>query len=295
MNDTAVTAGQAVDFCNVCSDGPFYVIVGSFPPGASGLLTNTFTATTTRYISLAYDFSTPLGVKEIYSYVHIPAASSVSGRNYYQNIPQGIDSLNNLTAQNFNTTDCGITPNIVLPIGVTLFNGNYRDNYVHLSWNVDAAAQLNSFDVQSSADGVAFNTIANVRAQANASDNAGYFYNDLNPPVNKAFYRLKMLDVNGMFSYSSVLQLSTLLLQQPISISPNPADNVIDVSLLSSSAGDAYFFISNASGTIVEQGRQTIKTGENKIVLSIGNMASGIYFLRTETNGMVENKMFVKK
>ena len=222
VNDTAATAGTAIDYCAFCGQGPFYVVVASFPPGASGLLTNTYTATTSRYISLAYDFGGAIGIAETQSYIHIPASSSLTTRNYFQTIPQGATALSNNIAVNDNTLDCSIAANIALPVTLSGFKGEYRNGVTQLSWATASEQVSDRFEIERSIDARTFAIIGSVKAQGNITTGATYNFTDREPLTGKSYYRLKLVDRDGTYTYSEIITVTTLDAGQVLSVSPNP-------------------------------------------------------------------------
>jgi hypothetical protein len=296
INDTAVGASNSVNFCGFCNSGPFYVIVGSFPAGTSGLVTNTYTATTTRYISLAYDQGGASGLAEIYSYIHIPATSSVSGRNYFQFIPQGINSLNNTVAQNAVTTDCNIIAGVALPITLTSLTGKYTaDNKVQLNWETASEEGIDRFNIERSSDAINYATIGSVKAKGDRSTMAQYVFTDFTPPSGKSYYRLAFKGIDGQLEYSRVIIVSTSGQDDGIRLYPNPATNYINLETYSQKFVTAFITISNTSGKILYRSTQLFQSGVNKSSISLKEFSSGIYYLRLQTDKGLSNYIIIKQ
>ncbi len=294
INDTAAGASTAVDFCGFCGEGPFYVVVASFPPGASGLLTNTYTATTSRYISLAYDYGGATGIAESQSYIHVPATSSLGGRNYLQLIPQGADALSNMIALNDNTTDCNITAGVALPVSLTSFSGKYDKGIVKLHWATSSEQATDRFEVERGLDARQFTRIGSVKATGNTAG-ADYSFTDPYPVNGNGYYRLKQLDANGKYTYSETLTLTAPTAQQGLSVVPNPAYDRIQVSISGAGPGKALLTLFSASGTKVYQEEQILQQGIHAASIAIAQLAPGAYFLRVQTDQNVYNQIVVKQ
>jgi hypothetical protein len=296
INDTAVGASDAVNFCGFCNSGPFYVIVGSFPAGTSGLLTNTYTATTTRYISLAYDQGGTTGLSEIYSYIHIPATSSVSGRNYFQFIPQGANSLNNTVAQNAVTTDCNIIAGVALPITLTSFTGKYtNDNKVQLNWETASEEGIDRFNIERSSDAISYANIGSVKAKGDRSHSSEYVFTDFSSASKQSYYRLAFNGIDGQLEYSRVIKISGSAQDDGIKLYPNPAKDYINLETYSQTFVTAFISLSNASGRILNRSTQLLQAGINKSSISLEGCSSGIYYLRVQTDIGVRNYIIVKQ
>lgn len=295
INDTATTAGAAVDFCGFCGQGPFYVVVASFPPGASGLLTNTYTATTSRYISFAYDYGGATGIAESQSYIHVPASSSVGGRNYLQLIPQGANALANNIALNDNTLDCNITAGVALPVSLTRFTGKYNNGAALLNWSTASEPGADRFDVERSMDAHRFEMIGSVKATGNATTGADYSFTDHNPVSGTGYYRLKQSDVNGKYTYSEIVTVASPAANKTLSVSPNPARDQIQVNISGTGSGKAFLTLFSASGTIVYKGEEALRQGSNLSSLSLNGLAPGAYYLRVQTDQAVHNQVIIKQ
>jgi len=86
-----------------------------------------------------------------------------------------------------------------------------------LKWSMAPGIDYSSYELQRSADGINFNTIIGTVKGNNSSQ---YIYYD-NFPVKANYYRLKLTDANGNFSYSDIAIL--IFDTQPfIWINPNP-------------------------------------------------------------------------
>jgi hypothetical protein len=295
VNDTAATAGTAIDFCAFCGQGPFYVVVASFPAGASGLLTNTFTATTSRYISLAYDFGGATGIAETQSYIHVPSSASLTTRNYFQLIPQGANALSNNIAANDNTLDCSIAANIALPVTLSGFRGEYRNGVTLLNWSTASEQSADRFEIEKSIDSRNFATIGSVKAQGTTSTGAMYNYTDQEPFSGRTYYRLKQFDLDGKNAYSEIIAVTAPDAGQVLTVSPNPCRDYIHIALSSLINDKATLMLINASGVLVRNTSETLQTGVNTTSLDLDNLPAGVYYLKIQTSQATHNKTIVKQ
>jgi hypothetical protein len=281
INDTAVATGSPIDFCALCPQGPVYVVVGLFPPGVSGLVTNS--SGTSRYISLAYDLGGATGLAEIYSYLHVPPATQVSGRNYYQVIPQAPNNVNNTTAQNYNTLDCSIAPNAVLPVDLASFTGRYINPDVQLNWQTASEKNTTRFEIMRSTDGNSFRTIGTVAARGNTSYVSDYAYTDKEAIAGKSYYKLKVVDIDGKLSFSPVIEVSTATTGNSLSLFPNPANGQVNLRVFSAKEQSAKVTLVNTTGKVVRSLSIDMPGGEQTISLSLKDIAAGLYYVKVQT------------
>ncbi|MEI7736376.1 MAG: LamG-like jellyroll fold domain-containing protein [Ferruginibacter sp.] len=97
------------------------------------------------------------------------------------------------------------------------FTAEKENTAVLLKWRLAQGIDYSSYEVQRSANGINFNTIIGT---VKGNNSAQYIYYD-NFPVKANYYRLKLTDANGNFSYSDVVILINDA-QPFIWITPNP-------------------------------------------------------------------------
>jgi hypothetical protein len=72
---------------------------------------------------------------------------------------------------------------------------------LQLTWRVHEEDKIRSYEIQRSSNGVSFETIGTVAA-TNAGD---YSFTDAKPLSAKLFYRIKSLDIDNSYGYSTVI------------------------------------------------------------------------------------------
>ncbi|MBL0189814.1 MAG: hypothetical protein IPQ18_00230 [Saprospiraceae bacterium] len=65
------------------------------------------------------------------------------------------------------------------------------------------------FEIERSSDGSRFEKIGTMNAAGTSLTESNYMFHDLNP-TKRAFYRLKMIDIDGKSKYSSLRELRRL-------------------------------------------------------------------------------------
>lgn len=96
-----------------------------------------------------------------------------------------------------------------LPVRLISFTGSFDKKLAQLNWQTTQEINSSYFEVQRSADGKTFEPVATLTAKGGnsgvseyQSDDDLYFYQNDN-----VFYRIKMVDIDGKFKYSSVIML----------------------------------------------------------------------------------------
>jgi hypothetical protein len=118
---------------------------------------------------------------------------------------------------------------VVLPVELTSFLAHNTGDKVHLDWTVASEQQINSYEIERSNDGKTFVQIGAQKAQG-STQYATYFYQD-NAPVNGTnYYRLKIIEANGVFSYSKTISIVLYAKNEyGLKIYPNPFRTELNV------------------------------------------------------------------
>jgi choice-of-anchor B domain-containing protein len=105
-----------------------------------------------------------------------------------------------------------------LPVELIHFSARLKNDHVKLEWATASEQNSKHFEIQKSANGVDFETIARVAAAGDSDTKIDYLAYDEKPFSGDNYYRLKQVDFDGKFEYSDieVVRFST----SPIDIFP---------------------------------------------------------------------------
>ncbi|MFT3822326.1 MAG: PQQ-dependent sugar dehydrogenase [Chitinophagaceae bacterium] len=93
-----------------------------------------------------------------------------------------------------------------LPVTLVSFTGRAKEGIVTLDWKTSFEQDNKSFEVEYSQDGTTFQRIGIVQAIGSANG-AGYNYLHTVPFNGMAYYRLKIIEQSGTWTYSSIISL----------------------------------------------------------------------------------------
>lgn len=122
----------------------------------------------------------------------------------------------NLSANN---VDNGFTP---LPVTLTSFTvkkGEFQN--AQLNWTTTAETNSSKFEVQRSMNGKTWTGIGEVLAKGQSTKSVPYYYSDNSPKKGINMYRLKMIDTDASFSFSTIKSVE-LNAYQSMALYPNP-------------------------------------------------------------------------
>lgn len=128
----------------------------------------------------------------------------------------------------FDAFTIGATAN-ALP--VTLINFQVRKEFdtAILSWTTTFEYASDHFAIQRSADGKNWNDIGFVKSSGESVVARTYRFDDANPIQGVNYYRLKMLDKDGTFAFSSMKSLYYESTSEGIVLYPNPVTSVLSI------------------------------------------------------------------
>jgi hypothetical protein len=138
-------------------------------------------------------------------------------------------------------------PSVVAPVHLVSFEALRKPEQVELVWRTASEQNSSHFVLERSNDGQKFYEYASVPAAGNSSSLHLYSFADENPLEGISFYRLKMVDADGTFSYSEIQKVFSEN-SFSVKIFPNPASRFVSVH---SSACDASLAIYDVQGRLV--------------------------------------------
>lgn len=115
-----------------------------------------------------------------------------------------------------------------LPVTLTTFSVRGQACAAVMNWQTATESQSSHYDVETSTDGVRFTKVATV-ASRNAANGASYSYK-VDGVTRAAWFRLKMTDRDGAFTYSTAQRFTPACSGLSVSVFPNPAQAQATVS-----------------------------------------------------------------
>lgn len=177
---------------------------------------------------------------------------------------------------------------IATPLLLQSFNGAIANNNSKLWWTSNNEINVKEFVIESSIDNKAYNVIGEVAAK-NQSGIQSYSFESA-ALTTSAFYRLKIVDENGAFSYSPIVVLRSGGISG-LSVFPNPAVNSITLSH-ERAIDNAHIEIISVDGKkLFNTG---IQAGATQTSINVSNLAKGTYQVSFLNNGITTTTKFVK-
>lgn len=185
-----------------------------------------------------------------------------------------------------------------LPLTLLNFNVTHKNGDAELVWQTIDEERFSRFEVERSTDSRNFITITDVTAKG-GTNTATYNYMDDVKAINSSvvFYRLKMIDHDGSFRYSAIVNLKKGFAGSKLNISPNPANSSTTIRYKTDRSGVADIIVADFSGKILLQRKVLLQAGENNISISeVVKFTNGVYNIKLVTgSAIVTDRLVVNK
>ncbi|MEZ4740270.1 MAG: hypothetical protein R2818_13160 [Flavobacteriales bacterium] len=179
--------------------------------------------------------------------------------------------------QNGASISCDLTPVELIALTATQVDAD-----VQLNWATGSEVRSSHFLIERSKNGVDFEVIGHVGAAGESNMLTSYEFLDREPHAGLNHYRLAQVDTDGSTKLSKVVTVTIDAGTKPLSVSPNPADDVLEVSFMSRGEGRRNWTIIDPSGRIADSGSLASGHGMNKAILPIRQLEAGSYMLVLE-------------
>ncbi len=181
---------------------------------------------------------------------------------------------------------------IPLPLVLLYFNGSCAGTAQNISWATGEETNMRSIELIYSEDGNKFSLLSGIVPKGS---NSVYSYTNNMSSQGNNYYQLKMTDLDGSITYSSVLNINCENISNKISVGPNPFINSFNISIETTSTATATITIYDAMGKLLSQRTEPLIEGNNQVSYEVTNwLPSGIYFLRIAYNGQVDHFKLLK-
>lgn len=186
-----------------------------------------------------------------------------------------------------------LNPDEALPITLVKFTAAIANYEILLSWQTANEVNTAEFIVERSSNGLDFTVINSLKASGTSSSTKNYSYTDQQPSKGINFYRLKIFDVDGRFTYSRIIAIKIEGKNNPLLIFPNPAKDILNVQINGENE-NAILQIQDITGRNIKEEKINL-TGNTAISVDINNLPNGVYNLLVKGKSINEHQKFVKQ
>lgn len=220
--------------------------------------------------------------------LNIPKGDLIPGNVYYLRIIH-----NNVGGNSWRAPyRFHFTPATPLPLELLSFSGLANQKEVNLFWTTMNESGTANFDIERSDNAFHFDKIGSIPAKVQNANTNSYTFTDGDAQPGMNYYRLKMIDLDGSFTYSK--QISIVLKREvaAISLFPNPASTELTLQFESATKEELSVMIYNAMGQTLLHQDFLPEAGFNQIKLDVSSLSQGLYFMEIRQGEMAEKVKF---
>ncbi len=172
-----------------------------------------------------------------------------------------------------------------LPVTLIRFAALLNSNKtVTLSWATSQEVNSDYFEVERSSDQVTWSDLGQVKAKGNSDVVTNYSYVDAYPAPGMNYYRLKMVDLDAKYQFSSIAHVSLTGNSVPLVIYNNPFVDEINVKVNVSMADNLSLVLTDMTGRTVLRQNYNAIPGDNLITIVPASATAGVYILSIKGN-----------
>ena len=185
-----------------------------------------------------------------------------------------------------------------LPVKLLSFNGTYKNNATLLNWITENQVNFSTYEIERSSNGITFSSIGSKARLGSGADRQQYQYTDnlSSETGNIYYYRLRMIDIDGRFSYSNVIMIRRDENKTSgISFIPNPviSDQTAMIRFSSATNKTADLKVVDMTGKVLLSQQNKIFEGTNSISINnLGKLKPGLYVLQMNDGEAVVSTKF---
>lgn len=195
-------------------------------------------------------------------------------------------ALSNVTflPQNLSLID-SIVCNSSIPVKLISFFGTYLNQKINLRWKTTNEIDFSRYEIERSLDGKVYYKVG-IEMASNLSE---YLFTDNADMASHLFYRLKMIDKDGSFSFSKIVEVKLPARKNAFAIFPNPAKNVAQLFFDNTINGKVEIMVTDLRGKLVLNKSANLQG--KQLSLFTTECKSGTFIVKVEAAG----KQYVQK
>lgn len=185
--------------------------------------------------------------------------------------------------------------NCILPIVLFDFSAACVEKDVQLKWISSSEINSRDFGIERSIDGKNFINIGTVNTTNSNTQRATYEFIDVNATQagnTKLYYRLRLNDKNGKYTYSKIVAVN-IPLENTIAVYPNPVKDIMIVVFNSPFIQCSLHIIDQNGKTVYKQQIGNMQQKETYKV-NTTMLAKGIYYLQIISDTGIHLEKFIK-
>ncbi len=204
-------------------------------------------------------------------------------------ITNGLDP--NITGTNYNNS--GIICSAPFPITIKSLNAYNTNCITHIEWETAMEENIIGFTILESENGLQFHEAGYVVANNTPSK---YSFSVNNTITGNKYYKLKIREIDATVKETDVIKVwSTCNTADNINIYPNPTNNNCTVAFVSDNEKNIVLKLTDISGRVLQIIQAKSMQGNNKLIMDVQTLASGIYNIQLYENDVLKTTKQISK
>lgn len=173
--------------------------------------------------------------------------------------------------------------NIIVPLKLESFTGMNKECQALLNWKTGVEQNVSKIEIQRSQDAITFTNIGRVAPKGSNS-----YYSFACNNTTTGYFRLKIIDHDGYYEYSNILNIKSDCSNTSYQVLPNPARSLIEIIGLTNN--DKVFVLDMLGRNVL-----TFNSLQNNNKFDIQKLTPGMYILQVINNKMIKSNLkFIK-
>ena len=212
------------------------------------------------------------------------------------NFGQTIDLVNHIASLNIinhggDYVLAAPTFNIALPVSLVYFEGEALTNAIELRWGTASESNNSHFELERTLDGENWLSIGTIEGSLNSQEAIEYSFKDPKPFYGLNYYRIKQVDIDGIFTYSQQIAIEYQPVSFQLSVFPNPTTDQLILQLPADvSHPTLRLFHSNGQEVFPPQ-----RLEGQQMQLSLKELPKGVYILLYDDLSIKERVLITKQ
>lgn len=186
---------------------------------------------------------------------------------------------------NFASNDASKTSETVtsaLPVTLSGFTAKKEGTVAQLVWSTTEETNSDFFEVQHSADAKAWSALGKVKSNGESKSIKNYNFSHTTPLTGINYYRLRLVDMDGTFSYSGIRNLSFSEVVKT-KLYPNPVASILTIETNDWNKVASVELVNTTGVSVYSSGKIPVSD------IDVRNLSNGIYILKlVKTDGTID-------
>ena len=168
--------------------------------------------------------------------------------------------------------------NAALPVKFSKLEVNCTEGKNILHWQTAQEVNSDYFKIESSGDGLSWQTDGKLPAKGNSNTPSDYYYS----ATNAKYYRLQVVDKDESFIYSHIMATACVFNEPFTRLYPNPAQTFTNLIIRKNTPGHIQVKLVNSSGQLIWQQQVLLQNNSGQVKIPLTGITAGVYYVQIQ-------------